>query len=1200
MHSSKRPPAQKLILFNALLVCLSFTGMLFAQAPVSSTWTLQQTTSAVTSGPINAADEQAAKLSVLYDAMAVFNTTTFTNIQKLRPSDNGGAWTARSSQDDSVYIQFAVTAKSGTNLHLNSIAFLVGAKGTNNLVASYAYSTDASFAAPTVLKNNVALPQSAKTVEILSEQFDTDVSLSAGEALYLRIYLWNVTGDNGSTSKYAFIQNLVISGTTAAATFPASAAWELTNPGAGGTGLTVATTGQVEAPDELLNNAEINQYTGPEGSQRVRIKGNAWPANQTVQIDTVFVQFAVAPKTGFTLHVKSLALGLAAASINTMKANIYYSTDPAFSAATKVAYSTGDAVNNYLRIDSLTSVSAAPNVTINPGETFYLRVYPWVDNDPAIRTGKYVCLKNVVIGGEVEGNPVAALVIWPFETDDRPVTTGPLVAQQQAYSSAMKFYGTTQLPKTDTGETVTVGAIQTVSQSWNAEPQPTDSLYFQYAVAPKFGGTFFVDSVSLYIGGWFTNNLRAAFYYSKDSSFTNKTLLIADTALVGNKVMPLGARLSVTINTGETFYLRVYPHNTQAEGWAKLVAVHQVIIAGTATGVTADPPTVTTATIANISTMFATSGGNIPTDGGAAVTARGVVWNTAGAPTIADDKTEDGAGSGSFKSQVTGLAPNTKYYLRAYATNEAGTAYGNELSFVTLDSIGVPTVVTTAISNILVKTAESGGQVTMWGGDSVQVRGVVWNTTGKPTIADNKTENGNGIGAFRSILYPLTANTKYYVRAYATNGKGTGYGNEIAFTTQSPASNVVKIVAKDVSGDYTTVQAAFNDVPDSYTGSYTIFVKKGVYYEKLLLDRNKVNVTLRGEDPDSTILTYDDYAGKAGGTSNAYSVAIEPDDFTAVNIIFQNTVKNDGSFGDQQAVALRVNGDRQSYYNCKLLGYQDTYYVWGGRATGRVYMKNCYIAGSVDFIFGRNLVVFDSCEIHINRQDGTLTAASTEAETKFGLVFRDCKITAEAVGFDGRAITSFVLGRPWQAAPRTVFINCEEPTALNPNGWETWNVPPALYAEYNCFGPGANSSNRIAIGRQLTATEAADYTLANIFAKTSNPGFAFDWLPEAPITTSVDERHGANQIPETFELRQNYPNPFNPSTTIQYGVPKSGRVKIVLYNMLGGEIMKLVDEEKAAGRYQIQLRDENLPSGIYFYKMSIGDFKQTKKMLLVR
>ncbi|MBN2008280.1 T9SS type A sorting domain-containing protein, partial [candidate division KSB1 bacterium] len=470
-----------------------------------------------------------------------------------------------------------------------------------------------------------------------------------------------------------------------------------------------------------------------------------------------------------------------------------------------------------------------------------------------------------------------------------------------------------------------------------------------------------------------------------------------------------------------------------------------------------------------------------------------------------------------------------------------------------------------------------------------------------PTIEDSKTEDGSGIGEFTSLMYPLMPSTQYWVRAYATNSVGTEYGGTKGFTTQAPSPDVIKVVAQDGSGDYETVQAAFDDVPDNYTGSWTIYVKPGTYYEKLFLDRNKINVTLKGDDPLTTILTYDDYAGKAGGTSMSYSAAIDPDDFTAVNITFQNTVVNDGSFNDQQGVALRVNGDRQAYYNCRLLGYQDTYYAWGGRATGRTYMKNCYVEGSVDFIFGRNIVLFDSCEIHINRNGGTLTAASTEPETKFGLVFSDCIISADSIGFNGTPITSFLLGRPWQQSPRTVFIRCEEPASLNPAGWSTWNVPPALYAEYQCYGPGSDHSNRINISRQLSEDEALEYTLENIFSKDSHPAFAFDWAPEEPESTITTIEKTGEAIPKTYQLFQNYPNPFNPTTSIQFALPKDGFVTLTIYNALGQQVESLVNQKLTAGFHLITLDAARFSSGVYFYRIKIGDdFQQVKKMLLMK
>ncbi|MFC2089010.1 pectinesterase family protein [Calditrichota bacterium] len=404
----------------------------------------------------------------------------------------------------------------------------------------------------------------------------------------------------------------------------------------------------------------------------------------------------------------------------------------------------------------------------------------------------------------------------------------------------------------------------------------------------------------------------------------------------------------------------------------------------------------------------------------------------------------------------------------------------------------------------------------------------------------------------------------------------------------------MKVVAADGSGDYTTVQAAFDAVPDFYTGTWKIYVKPGSYYEKLL-DRNKTNVVLIGDDPDSTVLWYDDYADIAGGTSKSYSVAIDVDDFTAANITFQNTVVNDGSHNNQQAVALRTNGDRQAYYNCKLLGYQDTYYAWGGRKIGRIYFKDCYVEGSVDFIFGRDAVLFDNCEIHINRHGGSLTAASTEASTNFGLVFSNCTISADSIGFNGTPITSFILGRPWQAAPRTTYLNCYEPAAVAPAGWQTWNVSPALYAEYNCYGPGSDFSNRISIGRQLTAQEAADYTVENIFAKTTDPSFGYDWTPPEVPTAIGDNGNSRSLIPEDYKLGQNYPNPFNPSTTIEFQMPRAGKVKLLLYNTLAQVVKTLVNSNYKAGYHKVLFDASNFASGVYFYRLEADPYSKVKK-----
>jgi pectinesterase len=872
----------------------------------------------------------------------------------------------------------------------------------------------------------------------------------------------------------------------------ASAAWPLSNPTAGGTGFDATTSGLIKALPEYLKNMEVNQYTGPNSSQRLRIVGNLWPTWQTKQLDTVYFQFIASPAPGNKLTVTSVSLSIGAASTSYMKANIYYSKDSTFATSTAVDYSTGNN-KNYFTSGASTQINITLNQEVNDGESFYFRIYPWVDSSSSV-SGKYICPQNVVVSGFTSALASPASANWLLASTQSAITSGLVTAKDQSFSSLLKHYSYTYLGS-GTGNPNCSRMLPPGDGIWPADSVPNMQRYVQYVVAPKPGGTLYVNSVSFGIGAQYSTNIKAAAYYAHDSLFTNAKLLMPDTLIGASDLFSKAYGISDTVQSGQSFYLRIYPYDTKVESYAKLICVGNVLISGATTGAGASLPELTTTKASYISTTFATSGGTVTSDGGASVTERGVCWNTAGSPVITDSKTSNGAGSGQFKSSITGLTAGAKYYVRAYATNTAGTAYGVQDTIATLAAKVVPTVTTSSVTSVMTTTANSGGNVTAWGGDTVTARGVCWNTTGSPTVNDSKTANGSDIGQFTSVLSSLLPNKQYYVRAYAVNSIGAGYGNEVTFTTQTPAANVTKVVDLNGTGDYKTVQAAFDAIPDYYTGSYTIFVKRGTYKEKITLAATKTNVILVGEDRDSTVLTYDDYNGRVVngttlGTSTCQTVAIDGADFTAYNITFQNTSTA------AQAVALRVNGDRGQYYNCNLLGYQDTYYGWGGSGTVRTYHKNCKITGSVDFIFGRNIMVFDSCEIHVNRNTGTLTAANTDSTSKFGIVFNKCKITTDSIGFDGNVISYFYLGRPWQYSPRTVFLNCEEPANLQSDGWQAWNVPPKLYAEYKCSGPGYKPSSRVSWSVQLTDAEASAYSLTNMFAKTAiTPNYGYDWMP---------------------------------------------------------------------------------------------------------
>jgi pectinesterase len=291
------------------------------------------------------------------------------------------------------------------------------------------------------------------------------------------------------------------------------------------------------------------------------------------------------------------------------------------------------------------------------------------------------------------------------------------------------------------------------------------------------------------------------------------------------------------------------------------------------------------------------------------------------------------------------------------------------------------------------------------------------------------------------------------------------------------------VVAKDGSGDFTTVQEAIDAVPHLRKKRTRILVRKGTYKEKLILPSTKTMVSIIGEDVMETIITYDDYAsrknsfGEEMGTSGSSGFFIFGDDFIAKNLTFSNTA---GEVG--QAVAVRVDGDRILFENCRFLGFQDTLYPHGRNS--RQYYRKCYIEGTVDFIFGWATALFEDCTIHC-KQRGYITAASTPEDSPYGFVFLRCRITGDA------GENSFYLGRPWRPHARVVYLHCEMDRHIKPEGWHNWNKPEtentAFYAEYKCSGKGANPGKRVAWSHQLTDENASLYTPVGVLG---------DWIRE--------------------------------------------------------------------------------------------------------
>lgn len=297
------------------------------------------------------------------------------------------------------------------------------------------------------------------------------------------------------------------------------------------------------------------------------------------------------------------------------------------------------------------------------------------------------------------------------------------------------------------------------------------------------------------------------------------------------------------------------------------------------------------------------------------------------------------------------------------------------------------------------------------------------------------------------------------------------------------------VVSRDGTGEFRTIDEAIEVCRAFMDYTKVIYVKKGVYKEKLIIPSWLTNITICGEDRDNTIITWDDHAnikmpvggldseaavkGKPMGTFRTYTLKVQGSYITLKDITIENNAAKLG-----QAVALHTEGDHILVQNCRLLGNQDTVYTGVGGT--RVAFYDCYIEGTTDFIFGPSIAWFQNCEIH-SKANSYITAASTPAGQKYGYVFYKCRLTAD------KDVDKVYLGRPWRPFAATIFMDCELGKHIRPEGWHNWNnaknEETARYAEYGNKGEGASINNRVKWSKQLTKKEADKVTLLDAFGE---------------------------------------------------------------------------------------------------------------------
>jgi pectin methylesterase-like acyl-CoA thioesterase len=501
----------------------------------------------------------------------------------------------------------------------------------------------------------------------------------------------------------------------------------------------------------------------------------------------------------------------------------------------------------------------------------------------------------------------------------------------------------------------------------------------------------------------------------------------------------------------------------------------------------------------------------------------------------------------SFTDTDPSISATTRYYYYVFTADKAYNYCATAVTVnIMIDEVTIPTPAVTATSTVTTFTQTVGSPSAT---QIITVSGT--NLTGNITITapanfQLSTDNGTTWSAASITLTPVSGTVSATTVSVRLNASATGTysGNIVVSSTGATTVNVAAsgstvpvgsqppggtkaVVAKDGSGDYTSIQAAITAAPTGQTAPYKIYIRKGKYVETVTIPSNKPFIQLVGESLAETILSYDNYSGKANpsggtyGTSTSATLTINAADVMVMNLSIGNATgyginanaavpaPGDGP----QALACYTTSDRVVFYNCRMNGGQDTYYG-GNNAGTRCYFKNCYVDGNTDFLFGSSTIIFDTCIIYPrtrldNGTGGYITAVNTKAESRYGYVFRDCKITKN------RGVTLYTMGRPWQNAAsdtanngaarsnnKTVFLNTLMGSTIRSEGWSAWDAGTVTsvitYGEYNSRnydGTAVNVSGRVAWSKQLTAAEAVKYyNNDTVFVNANTPAMT-TWNP---------------------------------------------------------------------------------------------------------
>ena len=811
---------------------------------------------------------------------------------------------------------------------------------------------------------------------------------------------------------------------------------------------------------------------------------------------------------------------------------------------------------------------------------------------------------------------------------------------------------------------------------WPAETSQNDSRYIQFVLSVKPGITFNIDTISMYYAGMGGHQMKINIAYSTDSNFAASTQLNppgVPVAISDNtpSLSLLVYKINKAVSYGQKFYLRICPWYTLYLT-TKYVCLQNVVISGTTTGqVVPVLPVVSTSKVGDISTTTAVCGGKVSFDGDADVTVRGVCWNLTGSPTINDYKTSDGNGPGSYVSMLTGLEKSTKYYVRAYAINRVGTAYGNEDSLITRSSISVPEVITKDSVKVIGTSAYFKGEVVDWGGSDIIEQGICFNTTGNPDINSQKLLDSSKSNKFTIIAFALKNSTNYYERAFARNAVGASYG-EIKEVKISSILNGA--YADGIHKDTKVLQEAIDSC--SNIGGGIVHLMNGIYYSAPLI--LKSNVTLEVDSTAIILASADrlDYYPAGFDTSNGRTPTSVTNFITSsyadnITITGKGIIDGNGkpwwdaykagTLTKRPRLIQLSHGKHILVEDITLKNSPQFHFVPSWCIDVVVHNVTILAPSSSPNTDGIDPVTSHKVRIsdcYIDTGDDNVAIKSGYNDSSYpnagssDIIISNCTFLhghGVSIGSEtnGGVDSMIVDSCTFNGTDNGIRIKSNRTRGGNVRGITYKNLKmnkvkyPILFSEYY---PDVPAQSDPAQPVTNTTPYYHDITVENLNATNCTYGGTIIGLPETPLkniylknvsisastglrirnatinadSLTVKAASGSSYIFEVngiitdiktngnqkffakFSLLQNYPNPFNPGTKINYTIPETGPVKLIIYNLLGQKVETLVNEIQEKGDHNIYFYSNDLSSGVYIYKLRAGGFMQSKKMILLK